>query len=325
MSPEELEPGMHLQWRGSAPVNLRQTLSILQRGVGDPTIRLQPSEAWLAFTTSQGDATLRIVPAANRQDFRFSAWGPGAARALQHGSDLLGARDDWTGFDAPEFAGTLPDLVRRSRATHRQLRLPRTGRVFDHAAGAVLEQRVTGIEANYAWRWLIRYYGRPAPGPAPEGLRLFPLPEHVAGIPRWQWQQARVEQTRAATLIRLSQAASRLERWAELELSQSLPGVAAPGTLEAALLSISGIGPWTVAETLQRSHGATDHVSVGDYHLSGFVGQLLVGRRIDDADMIRLLEPYTGHRQRVIRLLQLSGQRKQAFGPRYAPEDHRNR
>ena len=97
------------------------------------------------------------------------------------------------------------------------------------------------------------------------------------------------------------------------------------GTLEAALLSISGIGPWTVAETLQRSHGSPDHISVGDYHLADFVGQVLVGHRVDDQRMLQLLEPYTGHRQRVVRLLQLSGQRKQGFGPRYAPLDHRNR
>ncbi|XQN47109.1 3-methyladenine DNA glycosylase, partial [Glutamicibacter creatinolyticus] len=95
--------------------------------------------------------------------------------------------------------------------------------------------------------------------------------------------------------------------------------------LEAALLSISGIGPWTVAETLQRSHGSPDHISVGDYHLADFVGQVLVGHRVDDQRMLQLLEPYTGHRQRVVRLLQLSGQRKQGFGPRYAPLDHRNR
>lgn len=312
-------------WRASAPVDLVRSLAILQRGLGDPTIRLEPRQVWLAFATRTGDATLRIEMSSNQRDFQLSAWGPGAECAVKLGPNLLGASDDWTDFDEPAFASALPDLVLRTRGAHRAVHLPRTGRVFDHAAGAILEQRVTGIEANYAWRWLIQKYGRPAPGPAPTGLRLFPLPEQLAAVPRWDWQQARVDQARARTLIRLSHAASRLEGWAELELSAPKPGVPGEGTLEAALLSISGIGPWTVAETLQRSHGSPDHISVGDYHLAHFVGQLLIGRRVDDLQMLRLLEPYAGHRQRIIRLLQLSGQRKQAFGPRYAPEDHRNR
>ncbi|MCZ4151053.1 hypothetical protein BZG21_42465 [Escherichia coli] len=99
----------------------------------------------------------------------------------------------------------------------------------------------------------------------------------------------------------------------------------APGTLEAAMASVPGIGPWTIAETLQRSHGSADHISVGDFHLADFVGQVLAGSRISDAQMLDLLAPYAPHRQRVVRLLQLSGQRKQSFGPRYAPLDHRRR
>jgi hypothetical protein len=35
--------------------------------------------------------------------------------------------------------------------------------------------------------------------------------------------------------------------------------------------------------------------------------------------MLELLEPWRGHRARVVRLLELSGLRPPAFGPRYAP------
>ena len=89
------------------------------------------------------------------------------------------------------------------------------------------------------------------------------------------------------------------------------------------LESVPGIGPWTTAEALQRSHGAADLVSVGDYHLAQYVGQVLTGRRTDDAGMLRLLAPWAGHRQRVVRMIGLSGERKQAFGPKLAPADHR--
>lgn len=325
MQPEESNPGIQGSWVSPHPVDLRRTLAILQRGLGDPTIRLQPAEAWLAFATPHGDATLQVRLAADQRTAAFSGWGAGARWAVEKAPGLLGAGDDWNAFDDPAFLATLPDVVRHSRAENRAVRLPRTGRLFEHAAGAILEQRVTGIEANYAWRWLIRHYGRPAPGPAPAGLRLFPDPPSIAAVPRWDWQRARVEQTRADTLRRLAHAASRLERWGGLELDDPMPGAKAPGTIEAAMLSVPGIGPWTVAETLQRSHGSADHVSVGDFHLAAYVGQVLLGRRVDDERMMQLLEPFAGHRQRVVRLLLLSGQRKQAFGPRYAPLDHRER
>jgi hypothetical protein len=41
--------------------------------------------------------------------------------------------------------------------------------------------------------------------------------------------------------------------------------------------------------------------------------------------MLELLEPWRGHRQRVIRLIGLSGAREPRRGPRLAPEDHRDR
>ncbi|MFP5311077.1 MAG: 3-methyladenine DNA glycosylase, partial [Actinomycetes bacterium] len=46
-------------------------------------------------------------------------------------------------------------------------------------------------------------------------------------------------------------------------------------------------------------------------------------RRTDDAGMLRLLEPWRGHRQRVVRLIQGTGFRKPTFGPRMTIQDHR--
>jgi hypothetical protein len=39
--------------------------------------------------------------------------------------------------------------------------------------------------------------------------------------------------------------------------------------------------------------------------------------------MLRLLAPWQGHRQRVVRMIGLSGFRKQTFGPRMTIQDHR--
>lgn len=309
----------------SGPVSLTKSLGILRRGLGDPTIRLSASEAWLAFATPLGPATLQISKPTLQGAADFQAWGPGASWALDSAPNLLGAQDDWNEFDQGLQEGIYPEIIARNRAEHPDVVLPKTGRIFEHAVGAILEQRVTGIEANHAWRWLVHRFGQPAPGPAPEGLKIFPSPLDLAQMQRWDWQQARVEGQRATTIRKFVQVAGAINWWADKPLNHAKPTAKAPGTLEAALASVPGIGPWTIAETLQRSHGSSDHISVGDFHLAHFVGQVLTGKRITDPQMLALLAPYAPHRQRVVRLLMLSGERKQSFGPRYAPLDHRQR
>lgn len=320
-----MEKSLSVQYDPKRPVSLLKTLGILRRGLGDPTIRLSATEAWLAFATPLGDASLHLHKPSTSSPAALQAWGPGAQWALESAPNLLGALDDWSDFDQGIKEGRFPQIVARTRLEHPDAVLPTTGRIFEHAAGAILEQRVTGIEANHAWRWIIRHLGHRAPGPVPEGLMIFPEPHRLASMKRWDWQKARVEAQRAKTMGRLVQVAHSLQWWAGQPIDQVKPAAMPPGTLTAALASVPGIGPWTIAETLQRSHGAGDFISVGDYHLADFVGQVLTGKRISDSQMLELLAPYAPHRQRVVRMLMLSGQKKQSFGPRYAPLDHRRR
>ena len=86
-----------------------------------------------------------------------------------------------------------------------------------------------------------------------------------------------------------------------------------------ALTSLPGVGVWTAAETTQRAFGDADALSIGDYHLAKVVGWTLLGHPIDDAQMVRLLEPMRPHRYRAVRLLEVSGlARNPRFGPRQA-------
>jgi len=63
--------------------------------------------------------------------------------------------------------------------------------------------------------------------------------------------------------------------------------------------------------------GDRDVVSLGDYHLPHQVSWALAGEaRGSEARMLELLEPYRGHRARVIRLLTLGGIQAPRFGPR---------
>jgi 3-methyladenine DNA glycosylase/8-oxoguanine DNA glycosylase len=86
---------------------------------------------------------------------------------------------------------------------------------------------------------------------------------------------------------------------------------------EARLRSISGIGPWTVAEVSRLAFGDADAVSVGDFHVPHLVSWALAGEpRGADERMLQLLEPYRPFRGLVQLLLERSGARAPAFGPR---------
>ncbi|EMY32480.1 hypothetical protein D477_019923 [Arthrobacter crystallopoietes BAB-32] len=299
-----------------AGYDLSGTLGILARGKQDPTIHFTYDGVWLAYAATGGLVSLRLAARRIADGTVVDArlWGPGADSALPGLPRLLGAEDDWSVFDAPEFQATLPRLASQPRRLNPGLRLPATGRMMDALVPAVLEQKITTIEARYSWRYLVSRHGSPAPGPAPAGLLAPPSPQQWRKVPSWEWHRAGVDSKRSGTILRACSLAPGLER---------LAGLPAGAELAAKLCSVPGIGPWTAAETTQRTHGDPDSVSVGDFHLASFVGYALTGRKTDDAGMLELLEPWRGHRQRVVRMLMLSGFRKPKFGPRLAPQDHR--
>jgi 3-methyladenine DNA glycosylase/8-oxoguanine DNA glycosylase len=294
-------------WRPRLPVDVRLTLSPLRRGTGDPTHRVELDGAvWRTTRTSGGPATYRLAQR-GLHEVSCAAWGPGAEGAIAGVADLLGGRDDPTGFEP-----THP-LLRDTAARHPGLRVPRSGRVMEALVPAVLEQKVTGKEARASWRWLLRRYGEPAPGPAPTGMRVPPPADVWRHVPSWDWHRAGVDPRRARTIVTAARAAGRLEEAVGM----------APDAAARRLSAIQGIGAWTVAEVQQRALGDADALSVGDYHLSSFVGWALAGRPLDDAGMVELLEPWRPHRYRVVRLLESSGVAKPRFGPRLTIQDHR--
>jgi 3-methyladenine DNA glycosylase/8-oxoguanine DNA glycosylase len=299
-------------YRPGHEVDLRRTLHPLYLGAGDPTFRWAPDGFWHAFRTPDGPATIRVRRGerADRGAFRIRTWGPGAEWALASVPDLLGARDDWTGLD-------LSGNPRLAELRHRipGLRLTRTGRVFSALVPSVLGQKTTGRQARDSFRSLIRTYGTGAPGPVPEGLLVEPTPAEWGGIPSWGWHRAGVEPARSRTIVTPAAQAGAIDRLAHFETGD--PRIAA------ALLSLRGVGGWTAAETVQRSHGDPDAVSVGDYHLSHDIGWALIGRPVDDDGMLELLEPWRGHRQRIVRLIEASGVRQPRRGARLSIQDHR--
>ncbi len=207
-------------------------------------------------------------------------------------------------------------MVIEARRRNLAVRLPATGRMIDSLVPTILEQKVTVIEARRGYRYLTYRFGTAAPGAgtvAPANLMLQPTPEKWLRIPSWEWHKAGVGPQRSATVMRALRSAAALERLAALPAAEA----------GAKLQTLPGIGVWTAAEVVQRTHGCPDSIAVGDYHLAAYVGAALTGRRTDDAGMLRLLAPWAGHRQRVVRMIGLSGFRKPTFGPRMTIQDHR--
>jgi len=64
-------------------------------------------------------------------------------------------------------------------------------------------------------------------------------------------------------------------------------------------------------------------VPVGDFHIPNTVSWALAGEpRGSDERMLELLEPFAGHRGRVIRLLKSAGFSAPKYGPRKAIRSH---
>jgi len=299
---------LETEYRPRTPIDAARAIHPQQRGARDPSQTTHAGIIWRASRTPDGLATLAVR--VERSRIRAAAWGPGAAWMLDRLPFLCGAGDDPGGFDASRHP-----LVADAHHRHPGLRIGRTDLVFDALACAIFEQKVTGLQAFGAWRAILTWYGDRAPGPTPRPM--FAPPADWWRIPSWAWHRAGLEPPQSRTIVEAAQRRSSIERAA----------AAATGgeDLERILTSLRGVGPWTSAETRIRAFGDPDAVSVGDYHLAHQVGFALTGHRVDDDGMLELLEPWRGHRQRVIRLLALSDRHEPRRGPRLHPEDHRGR
>lgn len=282
------------------PVDLALTLAPLRHGHGDRTIRIAPGEVWRATRTPDGPATLRLR--ASGSCVEAEAWGPGAERVLDAAADLAGCADDDRGF-APDHP-----LLRDTHRRNPGLRMARTGAVVEMLVPTVLGQKVTGHEQRRGWQRLVRLVGEPAPGPS--DLLLPPSPAALAALPYHRFHPLGVERRRADTIRAACARAGRLEEAVGMDRDAAARR----------LTAVPGIGPWTAAIVARVALGDADAVEVGDFHLPNIVSWNLAGEpRGDDARMLELLEPYRGHRGRVVRLLAVSGRRAPRYGPRLAP------
>lgn len=307
---------LETEYRPVGPVDLDRAIGAQRHGRNDPTFTVTRSLRtggilWRVSRTPAGVATL-AVRATAAGTVRAAAWGPGAGWALDQLPALCGAHDDPDGFDASRH----PSVAEWHRR-HPDLRIGRTDLVFDALVSAIMEQKVTGMQAFSAWRSIVTWYGERAPGPTPHPMFAPPDIEGWRHVPSWAWHRASLEPPQSRTIVEAARRGATIARAA----AAAVDGEAR----DRVFISVRGVGVWTSAETRIRAFGDPDAVSIGDYHLAHQVGYALTGHRTDDDGMLELLEPFAGHRQRVIRLIAAGSALEPRRGPRLHPEDHRDR
>ena len=289
-----MPPDAQIRFELGRPLDLALTLGPIGRGAW---LRAESREAWRATRTPDGLATLHI-----RHDGRVAdaeAWGPGAQWAVDRAPALCGQSDDDQGF-VPKHP-----MVNRLQSGLPGMRLPRTEAVFEALVPAVLAQLVATEEAHASYRSLVASMGEPAPGPV--AMKVPPSPQVLSRTPYWAFHRFGIERRRAEVIIRAARSARRLEEAVAMDRESGYRRMQA----------FPGVGPWTAAKVALVALGDADSVPVGDYNLPHAVGFALEGTaRSSDERMLELLEPYRGHRARVIRLITVSGISAPRFGPR---------
>ena len=274
--------------------DLRGTLWMAGMGDRDPTLNYTQQEAKLAYRTPEGN----VVVAAHRNGERLvvERAGEGGDWIEPRLSKLFGLQDRPGDFQP---CGRLAALAKRNRGVH----LPILPTVFHRLIQIVLQQLVAWNDALRAWRTIVHEYGEQLEA----NLWLPPSVSTLKQLAYYDLVECGVLPNQARLILRLTREASRIERLADADVK----------ALEQHLLSIKGIGPWSVQHLLGSSCGDADAVMTGDYGLPNTVAWYLIDKaRSDDEEMLQLLEPYRGHRFRVINLLMQSGIVAPRRGPR---------
>ncbi len=261
------------------------------------TVRRRSGVHWWSTETPQGSATVAFRSSGGL--VRADAWGAGSDWALSRLPRLLGTDDDHADDFRPEHP-----VLRRLCEHHGSLRLGASGRWYEALATTIIGQRVVTADAAASRERLSSRYGTPAPtGPG----NPFPAPEAILRLSDHDFHRVGVERGRARVLRVAAKYADRIERLDDVS----------PAAAGAWLRRLPGIGPWTVGITTTIAAGDPDAVPVGDLHIPRMVTFALTGNEHGDDDtMLEALEPFAGHRQRVIRLVKLSGIGKDPHRPR---------
>lgn len=289
------DPSSERSYPLEGPYDLGRTLLLGDLGRKNATLqRPSDDELMRAAWTPEGPASVHVRVRGGAVEAR--AWGPGRDWLLDALPVHLGLGDL-----PPRFTDKLGRLQRRLPGVRRGRALD----VFDLVISYVIRQRVAWRDAVATHDSLLRAHALPAPGPGQ--LRLPLGPEQWLSLTTADLAVHGLERKRAKTLLSLAARAERIRSLAALD----------PPQFVRKLETFTGVGPWTSAMVAGHGLGDDDAVPLGDWELPSTISWFFMGEpRADDARMLELLEPYRGHRFRVIHLLWGAGQHAPRFGPR---------
>lgn len=264
------------------PIHFARTFSMQRLGPYDPSADFTPNSFSKAFFYRSQPATLHFERAAD--GVVIKAFGPHAEELLESTLQGLNQDDRYSSFTT-EDAGIL--RLFRMFPGLRVLRFPW---LYEMTCSAILQQKIRTVDAMRDWRRISNRFGIQAP----LGLIAFPSAEMLSSVPIYELQALGVGPQRAGTLLRFAQES----RFLPLDPAMTF------ADLRKRLLRIPGIGPWTTESVLGYAAGDTDAAIPGDLHLPRVICYALAGElRGTDDRMLELLEPFRGHRFRIIRLL----------------------
>jgi 3-methyladenine DNA glycosylase/8-oxoguanine DNA glycosylase len=294
----------------TADIDLRATMKPIGVFTSDPTTRWGSNSFAKAVLTPAGPGTMQLTWN-GRGHTTAEAWGSGASWLLDRAPHWAGLHDSPEGFH-PTIHPRIAELARRRPG----IRLPAAGVIWQELLLVLLGQRVTTQEALKSWRRIVDAWGEPAPGPLE--LRLPPAPAVVASMTYVDLHRFNVERRRADAILLAARRANRLEEAAEMT----------PADARVRLSALPGLGVWTATSVITASHGDPDTIVLRDYGLPTMVNHAFTGdaRRLPadeggDEIMCRHLAPWTGHRQRIVRLLYTAGVSAPRRGPRMRNPD----
>ncbi len=293
-------------------IDLRSTLKPLGVFPRDPTTRWTATSFAKAVLTPQGAGVMRLTWGHDGTT-TAEAWGSGADWLIDRAPHWVGLHDDVDGFDP-----SLHQAVARLARQHPGIRLPAAGVIWQELLLVLLGQRVTTEEAMKSWTRLVYAWGEPAPGPCE--LRLPPSAEVVASKSYVELHRFNVERRRADAILLAARRSGRLEEAAAMT----------PADAKVRLSALPGLGDWTATSVITATHGDPDTIVLRDYGLPTMVNFAFTGdsHRLSadeggDEIMCRHLAPWSGHRQRVVRLLFTAGVSVPRRGPRSVNPDIR--
>jgi 3-methyladenine DNA glycosylase/8-oxoguanine DNA glycosylase len=268
------------------PVHFQRTFNLQRLGPYDPTVDLSGDVFRKAFCYRGQPAAIEV--ARDGSELELRAYGCDAEELLEETAAGL-RQDDGYGNFRTEDTGML-----RLHRLLPGLRVVRVPWLYDMTCSAILQQRIRTVDAMRDWRRLTQRFG----SDAPLGLRAFPQAEVLAAVPLFELERMGIDAKRAKTLLRFAKELRFVSLRPTMDFAQ----------LRQTLLRVCGIGPWTTETVMGYGAGDTDAAIPGDLHLPRVVCYALAGEmQGTDERMMELLEPFRGHRFRIIRLLSAAG------------------